>query len=154
MSHFSVCCLKLIVVSDATSNDTVESITDSSSSSRTPYTARCRALLIGIGADEQMGGYGRHRTCFNRGGFDALREELHLDQNRLWSRNLGRDDRCVADNGREAWFPYLDEDVVEYLQQLPLDQVCICWIVEATGLIVVSLCCLDCGLFVASWSRR
>jgi asparagine synthetase B (glutamine-hydrolysing) len=33
---------------------------------------------------------------------------------------LGRDDRCIADHGREAWFPYLDEDLVAYIQQQPL----------------------------------
>lgn len=104
-----------------TSEDTTP--TTVASAERVPYTACCRALLVGIGADEQMGGYGRHRTCYNRGGFSALKDELHLDQNRLWSRNLGRDDRCIADNGREAWFPYLDEEVVIFLQQLPLSKV-------------------------------
>ena len=33
---------------------------------RTPYVCSCRALLVGIGADEQMAGYGRHRTAFER----------------------------------------------------------------------------------------
>ena len=37
--------------------------------------------------------------------------ELNKDTERLWRRNLGRDDRCVADLGREGWFPYLDEEV-------------------------------------------
>ncbi len=61
------------------------------------------ALLVGIGADEQMAGYGRHRTTFLRGGYPALTEELNIDLSRLWLRNLGRDDRCISDHGREAW---------------------------------------------------
>lgn len=33
--------------------------------------------------------------------------------------NLGRDDRCVAAHGREARFPYLDENVMVLLRALP-----------------------------------
>lgn len=88
--------------------------------STTTYTAQCKALLVGIGADEQLAGYGRHRTVFQHGGYPALQQELNKDLTRLWQRNLGRDDRCIADHGREAWFPYLDEDLVAFIQQQPL----------------------------------
>ena len=30
--------------------------------------------------------------------------------------------RCIADHMREARFPFLDEDVVTFLQQLSMDQ--------------------------------
>lgn len=43
--------------------------------------------------------------------------ELQKDQARLWKRNLGRDDRCIADHGREARFPYLDEGVVGHIRR-------------------------------------
>ncbi len=49
-----------------------------------------------------------------------LQAELEKDFNRIWKRNLGRDDRIVSDSGREARFPYLDENVVKYLNSLPL----------------------------------
>jgi type II secretory pathway pseudopilin PulG len=72
------------------------------------YTSTARVLLCGIGADEQLGGYGRHRTVFKSRG-DAgmsqtsyalcgicslgwgigLRAELAKDFTRLWRRNLG-----------------------------------------------------------------
>lgn len=42
---------------------------------------------------------------------------------RIWKRNLGRDDRCIADNGREARFPFLDEDVISVLLNIPLWEV-------------------------------
>lgn len=46
-----------------------------------PFTSTCKALLVGIGADEQMGGYSRHRTAFLRGeegGEDETEEKLAL----------------------------------------------------------------------------
>jgi asparagine synthetase B (glutamine-hydrolysing) len=111
----------------------------------TEYATGTRALLIGIGADEQMGGYGRHRSAFVRGAhaesggggggeecgdgcgegqFAELTRELNKDLARLWERNLGRDDRCIGDHGRESWSPFLDENVVLFLQGLHLADVC------------------------------
>jgi asparagine synthetase B (glutamine-hydrolysing) len=87
-------------------------------------------LLVGMGADEQLGGYGRHRKAFERAqhGDDtreaALREELDLDIGRLWERNLGRDDRIFSDHGKEARFPYLDFCVMNFLRHTPLDDIC------------------------------
>jgi len=87
------------------------------------YHSAVKVLLIGIGADEQLGGYGRHRSAYLKGGEQALRQELSKDMERLWTRNLGRDDRCVSDHGREARFPFLDEDVVSYVRSLPIQQI-------------------------------
>ena len=87
-------------------------------------TSHAKILISGVGADEQMAGYGRHRTTYQRGGYEALREELQMEVGRLWTRNLGRDDRCLSDHGKEARFPYLDEDVVAYLGSLPVDHKC------------------------------
>ncbi|CAM6085014.1 unnamed protein product [Calypogeia fissa] len=82
--------------------------------------SEARVLLVGSGADEQCGGYGRHRTKFRLGGWTALEAEMRLDFNRIWKRNLGRDDRCIADLGKEARFPFLDEDVIWTLLSIPL----------------------------------
>ena len=75
-------------------------------------TSTCRVLLVGHGADELFGGYGRHETRAKRGG---LREEMILDLSRLWDRNLGRDDRIMADHGRDVRHPFLDEAVVRWV---------------------------------------
>jgi asparagine synthetase B (glutamine-hydrolysing) len=90
----------------------------------TNVTSSAKILLSGVGADEQLAGYGRHRTTFQRGGYDALQRELKMEVGRLWTRNLGRDDRCLSDHGKEARFPFLDEDVVAYLERLPVDRKC------------------------------
>jgi asparagine synthetase B (glutamine-hydrolysing) len=52
-----------------------------------------RVLISGLGADEAMGGYGRHRTAFRHGGWHGLQHEMAVDCGRIWKRNLGRDDR-------------------------------------------------------------
>lgn len=91
---------------------------------REPYISSARVLLVGIGADEQLGGYGRHKTAFVTGGAQALRDELAMDMKRIWKRNLGRDDRCISAHGKEARFPFLDEDVVAFVRSLPVESLC------------------------------
>ncbi|XP_017878550.1 asparagine synthetase domain-containing protein 1 isoform X1 [Ceratina calcarata] len=82
------------------------------------YESPCRILLLGMGADELFGGYMRHRTILRHKGWDALSQELNIEVARISERNLGRDDRIVSDHGRQSRLPYLDENVVEYVQQL------------------------------------
>jgi asparagine synthetase B (glutamine-hydrolysing) len=81
---------------------------------------RLRILLSGLGADELLGGYCRHRNAWNRGGYERLQNELNIDIQRLWERNLGRDDRVLSDTGKEVRFPFLDVNVVQFVQALPL----------------------------------
>uniref|UniRef100_A0A1J3E731 Asparagine synthetase domain-containing protein 1 n=1 Tax=Noccaea caerulescens TaxID=107243 RepID=A0A1J3E731_NOCCA len=87
---------------------------------RIKYKSEATILLVGAGADEQCAGYGRHRTKYRNGSWVALDQEMKLDMQRIWKRNLGRDDRCIADNGKEARFPFLDEDVIKTLLDIPL----------------------------------
>lgn len=89
-----------------------------------PYTTPARVLLSGLGADELFGGYTRHATAFNRQGFPGLLDELELDVNRLGKRNLGRDDRVISHWGREARFPYLDEELVKWAVECPISEKC------------------------------
>ena len=35
------------------------------------------------------------------------------DLNRIWIRNLSRDDRAISDNGKEVRYPFLDKEVIE-----------------------------------------
>ena len=86
-----------------------------------PFHSDAKILILGMGADEQLGGYGRHRKAHRHG---TLREELDLDIDRIWERNMGRDDRLLSDHGKEARFPYLDPNVMQFLAQVPVDDIC------------------------------
>ncbi|NWX42184.1 ASND1 protein, partial [Steatornis caripensis] len=87
-----------------------------------PYKSPAKAVLTGIGADEQLAGYSRHRVSIKKYGLEGLNKELEMELDRISSRNLGRDDRIISDHGKEARFPFLDEDVVSFLSSLPISE--------------------------------
>ncbi|KAL2865510.1 asparagine synthetase domain-containing protein [Aspergillus lucknowensis] len=89
-----------------------------------PYKTPARVLLSGLGADELFAGYARHGIAFSRKGFKGLIDEIDLDVSRLGKRNLGRDNRVIAHWGREARFPFLDEDFVAWVVQTPVWEKC------------------------------
>lgn len=95
-----------------------------SPSEPTQYTSPARVLLSGLGADELFAGYARHGVAFARDGFRGLIDEIHLDVSRLGKRNLGRDDRILSNWGREARYPFLDEDFVSYVLEAPVWEKC------------------------------
>lgn len=84
------------------------------------YKSCAKVILTGIGADEQLAGYSRHRVRFQSLGLEGLNEEIAMELGRISSRNLGRDDRVIGDHGKEARFPFLDENVVSFLNSLPI----------------------------------
>lgn len=44
-----------------------------------------------------------------------------MDIDRLGTRNLGRDDRIVSDHGKEIRYPFLDEQIVSFLNSLHIN---------------------------------
>lgn len=100
--------------------------TDMSSSDFT-----CRVLLIGSGADELLGGYTRHRNAYRRTGCVAA--ELLHDWHRLPSRNLGRDDRVISDNGVTPRAPFVEEDFVHFIRNLHPMEKCHHGLAEGLG---------------------
>ncbi|GJJ72773.1 asparagine synthase (glutamine-hydrolysing) [Entomortierella parvispora] len=85
-----------------------------------PYTSQAKVLLSGLGADEQLGGYSRHKDHFEAASWKGLIHELQLDLDRISTRNLGRDDRIISDHGKEARYPFLSTNVVRFLSNLPV----------------------------------
>lgn len=84
------------------------------------YQSSARILFSGLGADELFGGYGRHLVAWKRSGDAGLADELALDFDRIGHRNLGRDDRVIADWGKEVRYPFLDEAFVRVALQMPV----------------------------------
>jgi len=41
-----------------------------------PYISEARVLLNGLGSDELLGGYGRHRSVYNTGTWEAVISEV------------------------------------------------------------------------------
>lgn len=119
-------------------------------------------MLTGIGADEQLAGYSRHRFCFRKDGLEGLNKELEMELGRISSRNLGRDDRIIGDHGKEAryycfnveqnWFGRLDALINPPNKILIETSVCFivssscCSSVNATVLCSFWLC------FLKTWS--
>lgn len=73
-------------------------------------------IFCGQGADEQLGGYGRHRNALK---FNKLTKELDLDFCRLWSRNSSRDDRLNDSCHALCLNPFLHEDVIRTIRNIP-----------------------------------
>ncbi|XP_039287041.1 asparagine synthetase domain-containing protein 1 isoform X1 [Nilaparvata lugens] len=83
------------------------------------YTSPARVVLLGMGVDELLGGYTRHRTEWRRSqSWEQLGDTLATDVARIGHRNLGRDNRVVCDHGRQPRTPYLDERLVAYVLSL------------------------------------
>uniref|UniRef100_A0A8C5MR47 Asparagine synthetase domain-containing protein 1 n=1 Tax=Leptobrachium leishanense TaxID=445787 RepID=A0A8C5MR47_9ANUR len=115
------------------------------------YASTAKVVLTGIGADEQLAGYSRHRVRFKTSGYEALLEELSLELGRISSRNLGRDDRVIGDHGKEARFPFLDEDVVSFLNSLPVQEKADLSLARGLGeKLLLRLAALDLGLTASS----
>lgn len=82
-----------------------------------------RVLLSGLGADEIFGGYARYITAHTTEGEAGVVTQMSLDLDRLWLRNLGRDDRVVSHHAKELRLPYLDSRLWSSLSTIPLHEV-------------------------------
>ncbi|EDV95356.1 asparagine synthetase domain-containing protein CG17486 [Drosophila grimshawi] len=98
-----------------------------------------RVAILGSGADELFGGYTRHRNAYRRAvgdqqtRLDALRHELDMDWQRIPARNLARDDRCIADSGKTARAPFIEEHVASFVRSLAPEQRCCYALPEGIG---------------------
>jgi asparagine synthetase B (glutamine-hydrolysing) len=84
------------------------------------FKTSAKVLFSGLGADELFGGYSRHAAAFSHSGWEGLVKEIQMDMDRIATRNLGRDDRIISDNGKEVRFPFLDEEVLIKITAIPI----------------------------------
>ncbi|KAH0838478.1 asparagine synthase-domain-containing protein [Lanmaoa asiatica] len=84
------------------------------------YTSPAKVLVSGLGSDEMLGGYSRHRSVFTARGWQGVIDELQLELDRIPTRNLGRDDRIISSHGKETRHPFLSLSVVSFLAGLPV----------------------------------
>ncbi|XP_027721902.1 asparagine synthetase domain-containing protein 1 [Vombatus ursinus] len=116
-----------------------------------PYQSSAKVVLTGIGADEQLAGYSRHRVRFKTHGLEGLNKELEMELGRISSRNLGRDDRVIGDHGKEARFPFLDENVVSFLNSLSILEKADLTLPRGVGeKLILRLAALELGLTASS----
>jgi asparagine synthetase B (glutamine-hydrolysing) len=54
------------------------SIRDHKSGEMQEYTSKARVILSGLGADELLGGYVRHRNAFKHAGWQGLLDEVRF----------------------------------------------------------------------------
>lgn len=80
-----------------------------------------KVLLNGLGADELFCGYSRYRVAYIRGGYSEVQEEMYLDQQRLWIRNLGRDDRIVSSEHKEMRTPFLYHELWHFVNSISVE---------------------------------
>lgn len=92
------------------------------------YKSVSKVVFTGLGADELFSGYSRYWVAFNRGGLEELREEMSFDFQRLWVRNLGRDDRSISDNNKEVRLPYLYDSLARGISDIDF-----CLLTDFTG---------------------
>ncbi|KAJ9101697.1 hypothetical protein QFC21_003035 [Naganishia friedmannii] len=98
-----------------------------------PYTSAARVLMSGLGADELLGGYARHRRAFEMNSWQGAMDEMQMDLDRLPFRNLGRDDRIISSHGVETRFPYLSLSFADAIAQLHINAKCDLRYAEGVG---------------------
>ncbi|MHA1769825.1 MAG: DUF7411 family protein [Candidatus Thorarchaeota archaeon] len=80
---------------------------------------RYRLMVSGQGPDELFAGYAKHETVLENEGPARLKDELWSEVSVTHEANIARDERVIAFNKMEAFFPYLHGPFVEAALQVP-----------------------------------
>ncbi|OWK17024.1 hypothetical protein Celaphus_00011325 [Cervus elaphus hippelaphus] len=75
-----------------------------------------KAVRAGVGAEEQPASYSHHLVCLQTHRLERLNKEIEMELRQISSRNLG----LIDDHGKEARRPFLNENIVSFLNFLPV----------------------------------
>jgi len=80
-----------------------------------------KVMLCGQGADELFGGYHRYLRTLVGEGKEAVLQDMICDVESADEDNLDRDRKVTRENGIDLRFPFLREELIEYVLDLPLE---------------------------------
>ncbi|MFW9786707.1 MAG: asparagine synthase family protein [Candidatus Thorarchaeota archaeon] len=81
----------------------------------------CTTVISGQGPDELFAGYAKHVRTYLEKGAEALATQLWREVSITHDANIERDDRAIAANGVDSFFPYLDQKFVTAALSVPVE---------------------------------
>lgn len=79
-----------------------------------------KTMLCGQGADEMFGGYNRYVDTLAKEGYEKLEKDMTRDVDNIHEDQLQYDIRVSRANGIELRFPFLEQELVEYVRDVSI----------------------------------
>ena len=79
-------------------------------------------IFLGQGADELFGGYNRYELMFEKGIIEKIKQQMKTDLDFLRLNQVKMEKELADKVGVELIYPYLDEELIEFAQNLPYNK--------------------------------